>query len=261
MPEPMTERPESTEPTESPEPSQTGMVRLRDAFVRPGRGQFVVALLLAVLAFAAVTQVRSHTGNDSYSGMRQDDLVQALNGLSANTTRSEAEIADLEATRSELRDSTRQRAAALEQSQKELATLGILAGTRAATGPGITITVAVNASRYRANNLLDGIEELRDAGAEAMQINDEVRIIAQTSFQDGDNGIVVDGRELTPPYTLKVIGDPDTLATALNISGGFRDDVELAQGKTDVVKSKAISVDVTRVATAPRYAESTEPVG
>ena len=95
--------------------------------------------------------------------------------------------------------STRQRAAALEQSQKELATLGILAGTRAATGPGITITVAVNASRYRANNLLDGIEELRDAGAEAMQINDEVRIIAQTSFQDGDNGIVVDGRELTPP--------------------------------------------------------------
>ena len=41
--------------------------------------------------------------------------------------------------------------------------------------------------------MLDTVEELRTAGAEAMQINGQVRVVAQTSFEDAVGGFSVDG--------------------------------------------------------------------
>lgn len=228
--------------------------RLWHALLRPSRGQVVVGLLLGVLMFAAVTQVRLYSADDAYSGLRQSDLVQALNGLSAASARAQAEIDQLEATRTALQSSSHKRATALDQAESEIETLGILAGTLPARGPGIVITVTDPQGRYSVNHLLDGVEELRDAGAEAMQINGEVRVVAQTSFQDADGGIEVDGRLLTAPYTLEVIGDPDTLARALDFPGGFKDDVTLDGGTTSVRKVQDVHVDVTRAPATATYA-------
>ena len=66
--------------------------------------------------------------------------------------------------------------------------LGILAGTVPATGPGVTITIDDPDGAVTRPTLLDGVEELRDAGAEAIEINDSVRVVASTSFTDGDGG-------------------------------------------------------------------------
>jgi uncharacterized protein YlxW (UPF0749 family) len=131
----------------------------------------------------------------------------------------------------------------------------VLAGTLPATGPGVRITVTVPESGISLNNLLDGIEELRDAGAEAMEINDSVRVVAQTSFETADGGIEVDGRLLTPPFVIDAIGDPDGLSTALRFPGGFRDDVRLDEGDVKIKKSQKIEVTTLRAATQPRYAE------
>src|SRR5215217_7040016 len=117
--------------------------RLVRALVRPGRGQVVVAVLLAVLGAAAVTQVRIAGRDDDFAGLRQADLIQALNGLQAASRRTEQDIRDLEATRDLLRDSNDKTAAALEQARTELTTLGVLAGTRPAHGQGVRITVTV----------------------------------------------------------------------------------------------------------------------
>lgn len=238
----------------APRSSSTPVSRLRDALLRPSRAQVVVGLLLGVLGFAAVTQVRLYNADDAYSGLRQSDLVQALNGLSAASARAQAEIDQLEATRAALKSSSLKRATALDQAESEIETLGILAGTLPAHGPGIVITVTDPQGRYSVNHLLDGVEELRDAGAEAMQINHEVRVVAQTSFEDADGGIAVDGRLLTAPYTIDVIGDPDTLARALDFPGGFKDDVTLDGGTTAVRKVEDVHIDVTRAPGSTTYA-------
>lgn len=238
------------EPTGAP----SAVERLRHSLLHPSRGQVVVALLLGVLMFAGVTQVRLYGNDNAYSGLRQSDLVQALSGLAAAATRAEAEISQLERTRSSLTDSSQKRSAALSQAEKELDTLGILAGTLPAQGPGIRIVVSDTKGHYRVNHLLDGIEELRDAGAEAIQINGQVRVVAQTSFEDAETGIVVDGKLLTAPYTLEVIGDPQVLSTALDFPGGFKDDVALDEGTTKVAQSKQINIDVTRTPVKPQYA-------
>ena len=58
--------------------------------------------------------------------------------------------------------------------------LRILTGTVAATGPGVTLTIDDPDGSVTAATLLDGVEELRDAGAEAIEINDSVRVVAST---------------------------------------------------------------------------------
>ena len=102
----------------------------------------------------------------------------------------------------------------------------MLAGTVPASGPGIRITVEDPEGDLSLNHLLDGIEELRNAGVEAIEINDRVRVIAQTSFEDDPEGVRVDGVILKPPYVIDAIGNPDTLAGALQFQDGFIDDVE-----------------------------------
>ena len=57
-----------------------------------------------------------------------------------------------------------------------------------------------------------------------------MRVIAQTSFEDDPDGVRVDGVLLKPPYVIDAIGNPDTLAGALDFQGGFIDDVEADDG-------------------------------
>ena len=86
--------------------------------------------------------------------------------------------------------------------------------------------------------MLEAVEELRGAGAEAMQIagasGPAVRIVASTYFADGAGGLVVDGQTLPAPYTLTVIGPAATMQTALMIPGGVADSVARDGGTLQV---------------------------
>jgi uncharacterized protein YlxW (UPF0749 family) len=232
------------------------MDRLRRALLRPSRGQAVVGVLVGVLAFAAVTQVRLAGKDDTYANLREAELIQALNGLQAASRKAERDINDLESTRDRLRSSTQRRATALAQAQSEVQTLSVLAGTVPASGPGIQITVRDPQNQLSLNHLLDGLEELRNAGVEAVEINNQVRVIAQTSFEEDPDGVRVDGVVLKPPYVIDAIGSPDTLAGALQFQDGFSDDVQLDGGSVSIKKADRIDVTVTRAPVKPRYAEA-----
>ncbi len=238
------------------ERERSGLERLRRSFFAPSRGQAVVAVLVGVLAFAAVTQVRLAGDDDTYSNLRESELIQALNGLQSAARRAERDINDLESTREQLRSSTERRTTALEQAQREVQTLGVLAGTVPASGPGVRITVEDPENQLSLNHLLDGIEELRNAGVEAIEINERVRVIAQTSFEEDPEGVRVDGVVLKPPYVIDAIGNPDTLAGALQFQDGFTDDVEMDDGSVSIKKADRVDVTVTRTPVRPRYAEA-----
>lgn len=240
--------------------SSPGRERLFAALKRPStRGQITAAVLLAVVGFASVVQVQSTERDNDYEGMREEDLVQLLNSLASASQRAENEIAQLEQTRASLRSDTDSRRAALEQARERASILGILSGELPAVGPGVVVTVEDPEGKVGIDQMLNGIEELRDAGAEAIEINNSVRVVAQTALEDGDDGIVVDGTALTPPYTLEVIGEPKTLAGALNIYGGFVQDVEGPTIGGDVVIENSESVEVAALA-EPRQPEYAEPV-
>ena len=113
----------------------------------------------------------------------------------------------------------------------------------------------------RASALLDAVQELRGAGAEAMQVSGgngvTVRIVAGTYFLDAEGGVVVGGRRLTGPYTVTVIGDSKTMRTALNIPGGVVASVS-GDGGTVIVQERE-AVDVTALS-APVELQHARPV-
>jgi uncharacterized protein YlxW (UPF0749 family) len=225
---------------------EDGRSRLWRAFSRPTRGQVVVGVLVALVGFAGVTQVRSNQVDDTYAGLRQQDLIDILNGLAGNTQRAADEIQRLESTRDELQSDTSARKAALEQARKQVQVLGILAGTVPVRGPGVTITITEESGQVRVGPFIDMVQALRSAGAEAMQINHEVRVIAQTSFETATGGVLVDGRLLRPPFTVDVIGSPDSLVDALRFPDGPQD--QFAEDDAAELTFEAVtSVDVETV--------------
>ncbi|MDN5892642.1 MAG: DUF881 domain-containing protein [Nocardioides sp.] len=187
---------------------------------RPSRGQAIVAVLLAFVGFAAMTQVQSNERDDDYTGLRQADLIRVFDGLSASTERARSEIARLSETRDDLRSSSSRRQAALDKAREDAAVYGILAGTLPATGPGVRITITDEAGTVKYSTLLDALQELRAAGAEAIEVNDRVRVIAQTSIEQTTLGIEFDGELIEAPYVIDVIGEPTTLAGSLDFPSG-----------------------------------------
>ena len=143
---------------------------LAGAFQQPSRRQVVVAVLLAILGFGMVTQMRSYEVNDTYAGYRQQELIDVLNGLAGTTQRAETELARLEETRSRLQTDTSAEQAATEQARTEIDNLEVLAGVVPVTGPGIRITITEETGPVGIDSLLDTVQEMRTAFAEAMQI-------------------------------------------------------------------------------------------
>ena len=166
---------------------EDGRDRLRGAFKRPpSRGQATAAVLLAIVGFAAVVQVQS-TESDDYANLRQEELIQLLDSIGLTQQRTEQELAELETTRDDLRSSTAGDEAALAEARRQAEVLGILAGTIPAVGSGVRITVEDPDAALGTDQLLNGIQELRDAGAEAIEINDSVRVVAQTALAPGES--------------------------------------------------------------------------
>ena len=224
--------------------------------LRGTRGQVTAAALLAALGFAAVTQVKANEQDDQYVGARQGDLVQYINNLSLASQRTESEIARLQRTRDALQSDTQARRTALERAQQQADTLGILAGTLPAVGTGVEATVRdTKGGAVGSNQLIEGLQELRDAGAEAIEINDKVRVVAQTSVRDSAGGVVVDGEPLEAPYVIEAIGNSHSLARGIDFAGGFGDEVRRVGGQVDVAERDRIEINTVTDPTTPKYAQ------
>lgn len=221
----------------------SGRQRLRHAVLRPTRAQVVVAVLLAIVGFAAMVQVRSTEVDDTYAGYREQDLIDVLSGLAGASQRAEAELSRLERTRADLLSSTNSREAALAAARNEAETLEILAGTVPVNGPGVQITIEEVDGPVDVDSLLDTIQELRAGGAEAMQFNGQVRVIAQTSFEDAEGGIFVDDVFLEPPYVIDVIGEPSTLAGSLTFVQGPIDQLEGDGATVQVEELESLDIE------------------
>jgi len=219
---------------------------------RPSRAHFVVGLLCMTLGFAFAVQVRS-TQDDALAGARTSDLVRILDDLGEQRQRLASEAARLQSTLDDLNTGADRAGAAREAARERLETLSILAGSVPAHGPGVVLTVADPEGGVGAADLLDVVQELRDAGAEAIQIND-VRVVGSSSLIDSSDGIVIDQAVVTPNYEVRAIGDPDTLSSALAFPGGVVEGLQEAGARPSVTESPDISVDALKPLPHSEYA-------
>ena len=213
----------------------------------------LIAVLCLVLGVAIATQVRRTHAGDTLADQRPQDLVVLLDGLQQREAALRKEIADAEAALQRLRASGDSSAAALAEAQRRANALAVLAGTSAAAGPGLRIEITDPQRVVSPSDLLDTLQELRGAGAEAVQI-DGVRVGVDSAFTGSAGAIRLDDTELSEPFELLVIGDPPTLAAALNIPGGVVDTVERSGGGVHIEQRDRVEITVVRALETPQHA-------
>lgn len=235
-------------------PGQDGSWRtlLRMARPRATRANAFAALLAIGLGFAIATQVQQ-TNQSGLEQLREDELVRILDDVSQEQDRLSTDIRTLELRRDRLLSGVDGSEEALKSAQERVDTLGILTGTAPATGPGVVITISDPDHKVTAARLLDALQELRDAGAEAVQIND-VRVVADTWFTDSEGAIEVSGQVIRPPYTIRAIGDSATMASAMDIPGGVTESVRRDGATSTVRQADTVEVTALHSLTEPRYA-------
>ncbi len=237
----------AVEPAEVPAPPPAPR-RRRDPLAAA-----LIGLLTLVLGFALAVQVRSAGTEEALTTGREEDLVRILDELGTSEERLRARIAEQRAALEQLTSSDGRSAAALAEAQERAEAIGILNGTVAATGPGLTMTIRDPADEVRVADLLDAIQELRGAGAETMQI-DDVRVGVSTAVTGEPGALLVDGRPISAPYEVVVIGDPQNLEPALNIPGGVVQRIANRGGSVGIEPSEQVTVDALRPLDEPQYA-------
>ena len=119
--------------------------------------------------------------------------------------------------------------------QKELKTLNSLIGSIDVEGNGIVITLADNSKVTNATvgvldnisnylihdkDLLAVVNELKNAGAEAISINGE-RIINTTSITCDGNVILINDNKISSPFEIKAIGSQEAILGGIKRPGGY----------------------------------------
>jgi uncharacterized protein YlxW (UPF0749 family) len=230
-------------------PSRTGGPASR-------RFRVIGLVLLLLLGFALAVSVRTNRGPAGLATARQEDLVRILDDLDSRAGRLRTQVVDLQRTRDRLAGSEGDQAA-LDEARQRAAQLGVLAGTLAAQGPGIVLVIDDPQNQVRADVLVDTIQELRDAGAEVIDISG-VRLGLDSYVTDTSQGLSVDGKPVAQPYRVTALGDSDTMAKALQIPGGIVDSVAARPGaKATISSSTDLQVRSLRPLPTRKYARPT----
>ena len=209
----------------------------------------LVVLLCMLLGFGYVTQLRS--ASDNYESLSEDELVRLLDETNTQVDRLEEQRKLLSSQVTSITNSTDKQRELNEVAKKNATTSGILAGRLACQGQGVTITVSQTGMPIEAARLFTLVEELRNAGAEAIAFNG-VRIVASSYIVDTDSGMQVDGVLVSSPYEFKAIGDSNALSNAIQISGGIGSQLRVRYNANVIVRTQS-NVVIDELASTRNY--------
>ncbi|HEY8799685.1 MAG TPA: DUF881 domain-containing protein [Candidatus Limnocylindrales bacterium] len=181
------------------------------------RSQLSMAAVAFVLGLLVVVQLRTQTGGSALEALSTQDLTSLVANLNSQNDRLRTEIGTLQNQLDELRANQATGATSIGQIESDLGRVRAWTGLDPVSGRGVTITVS---GPIEANAVEDLLNELRNAGAEAIAIGD-IRVVAKTTVSGPPGSLDVDGFLLGTPFRIRVIGKPETLVGSLTRAGGI----------------------------------------
>lgn len=180
-----------------------------------------MAVCCAVIGFLLVAQVRgTEDVTERLAAEREEDLAVILGDLTTQSERLQGEIADLRLLLFEFESTAEAEELALRSLQKRLDDLRILTGVVPAESQGVVLTIEDPDRQLQHQHLVDVVHEMRNAGAEAIAVNN-IRLVASSSFSTRNGRLLVDGQPVDSPYRIAAVGPSEQLISAgLAIHGG-----------------------------------------
>jgi uncharacterized protein YlxW (UPF0749 family) len=206
---------------------------------RPLAAKALVALSVGVVGFLVAAQLgTTHRGTEHLAAESESDLTRIFSSLNEESAALRDEISQLRLELAALQSSAERDQLAHDAAERQLSDLQILAGVVPARGPGVAVRIADPKGAFEFQLLLDLVQELRDAGAEAIAVNGR-RVGGATSFSRQHDAVTVDGQEVQQPYEVLAIGDPATLDVGLRIPGGAVDTLDALDGTKVTVERRS----------------------
>lgn len=233
----------------------------------------MICIVLGIMCFALTlgicVQVRTVRGTNSTVSQNYEE-----NNLRAEVLkykeRYENKYEELEKAEQELekeRQNSTQNNEDLESKEQQIQQGNKIIGLAEVTGPGVIVTLsdsksdassALNASDLIVHDadVLSVINELKNAGAEAISINNQ-RLVPTSSIVCGGNIIEINGEKVGAPFEIKAIGLPEQLA-ALSRPGGYLEILKNATVGVELKKSNNITIPRYTGVISYEYAKSVD---
>jgi uncharacterized protein YlxW (UPF0749 family) len=224
---------------------------------------FVLCAILGALmglSFKTQNAVRSrYLPSTSYNGLAEGYTVlkQEIDGQQRT-------IAALELNTQRLQNSTTSDTKQAQVLADDLKQANFLAGLTSVQGQGLVVTLNDSKKRFPGaptqiqnlviihdNDINSIVNELKDAGAEALSVNNQ-RLVATSPIRCAGNIVLVNNVPQAPPFVIRAIGDGPTMESGLNLPGGYAEQLR-AEDPAMIKMQQAPHLVV------PAFAGSTQP--
>ena len=203
----------------------------------------IVCILLGIMLAVQYKSINYNQSMASYENKRLDELKNELITLQGQKSTLQDRLKELEKENQTYAKVKAGDSVAAQQIQESLNDARIFAGLEDVKGKGIIITIDNNGFIFVADyDVLNVVNELRAAGAQAISVNDE-RIVAMTEIREAGQYIMVNGKQLSAPITIKAISDPDNLEHSLMMIGGVVESLEDDQLKVSIKKADEVVIN------------------
>ena len=224
---------------------------------KKNRGELAIGVVCVILGVLLAIQLKSVKINNADSAAAagrletlQELYNETLDKLDATQSQLEASQAEVQRFREEAASGS----GVSEALKSEVEKLELQLGLVDVEGPGVMVSMRDSAAQsvtgddqkyiIHDSDLLSVINDLRDAGAEAISLNGE-RLLSTSEVRCAGAVVIVNGRRYAAPFVLNAIGDSATLYNALTMRGGVVD--VLGQWKIEV------KVTPSEKLTVPKY--------
>lgn len=230
----------------------------------------VLGGMCLILTLGIGIQLKTVTGTNLLVGENKGEKDELRTEVLKYKEKYDNVYKDLEKAEKELekeRQNSTKNNSELEQKEEEIKQGNKMIGLTEVSGPGVIVTLSdskkdastvLNASDLIVHDadVLSVINELKNAGAEAISINDQ-RIVPTTSISCGGNIIDINGEKVGAPFEIKAIGLPEQLA-ALSRPEGYLDLLKRATVGVELKKSNNITIPKYTGVITYKYAQKTK---
>lgn len=195
------------------------------------KGKITMIITIGIACFALVMvmtmqfKIVNETDITAIENMREAELKTELANWKEKYEEASTQYDETQAKIQEYKEKEQSDIESSELIKKELEQANTLLGKTDVEGEGIVITLRETnleeTGMIDANDILDIVNELRNAGAEAISVNEE-RIINMTDIVFINEIFInkVNGQKIEAPYVIKAIGNSSYLESALIGNGG-----------------------------------------
>lgn len=219
------------------------------------RAQAAVFAVALVIGLLGVAQLRSQARPAEINRLSAQDLSTLIETLTRRNRELRTGLTDIREQVRSYSLAGSQGQSALEVSREDLRRLTAFAGLAAVQGQGIILNVEGDLDAIALNDL---INELRNAGAEAIAVND-VRITARSITTQGPRSLQIDGVDIGRVFVLRAVGSPDGLMSAIQRPGGIISQLKLViRANIDIFQAESIQLPASRISLAPTAGRAIE---